>query len=544
MKKNITIIFCMIITIGLFSENGLSNKPVLHKIPDSINYEEMRSITRDPPEGDEIVSPAEFNRANGVLIAWPGWGQGILTDIAYEVARDYNVYIMVSDLEIAELVSDYLVSMNVNMENVYFILDSNISSTSMWIRDYGPFYIYEDGDQALVDFFYGTYVGDDDIPYTIAESFDIPIYDSDILHHGGNFITDGNRMAFCSTNIYNYNPGSTETEIKNVFRDYLGIDSLIVIEPMHGDGTGHIDMFCKLLNDTLFIVGEYENPAAGFPGDFELLNDLAEYLETLQNIDGRNFAVARIPMPPFTYGGPAGTINYTYTNSLIINDKVLVPVYGFESDEIALQIYQESMPNHEIIGLDSSFIIEWWGAIHCITKLHYSTNPLIILHEQLENLEGNSTPGILFRVNPLFENTEASVFYKLESEDLYTEVTAYLADGIWTATLSLINENFSYYISTTSISGENEFNTTLPEDAPLEVFEVEVNIVSCENNVIKPIFEISNFPNPFNPTTTISYDLPDNIANPVIEIFNIKGEKVREFPIVSPSPSHQVSVTW
>ncbi len=62
---------------------------------------------------------------------------------------------------------------------------------------------------------------------------------------------------------------------------------------------------------------------------------------------------------------------------------------------------------------------------------------------------------------------------------------------------------------------------------------------------------IFNYPNPFNPSgagrspsTTISYDLPVNVVNPVIEIFNIKGEKVREFPIVSPSPSHQVSVTW
>jgi hypothetical protein len=63
--------------------------------------------------------------------------------------------------------------------------------------------------------------------------------------------------------------------------------------------------------------------------------------------------------------------------------------------------------------------------------------------------------------------------------------------------------------------------------------------------------KMSNYPNPFNPSnegrnpgTTISYELPVNIENASIEIFNIKGEKVRELPIVTPSPSHTLSVAW
>lgn len=42
-------------------------------------------------------------------------------------------------------------------------------------------------------------------------------------------------------------------------------------------------------------------------------------------------------------------------------------------------------------------------------------------------------------------------------------------------------------------------------------------------------YKLNNYPNPFNPVTTICYNLPVNIANPVIEIFNIKGEKIRTF---------------
>ena len=51
--------------------------------------------------------------------------------------------------------------------------------------------------------------------------------------------------------------------------------------------------------------------------------------------------------------------------------------------------------------------------------------------------------------------------------------------------------------------------------------------------------QLSCHPNPFNPSTTISYDLPVNITNPVIEIFNIKGEKVRTF-----NCKNQIPIIW
>ena len=58
--------------------------------------------------------------------------------------------------------------------------------------------------------------------------------------------------------------------------------------------------------------------------------------------------------------------------------------------------------------------------------------------------------------------------------------------------------------------------------------------------------KLSNYPNPFKPSgvgrslgTTINYDLPVNIANPVIEIFNIKGEKIKTF-----NCQNQMPIIW
>jgi hypothetical protein len=51
-----------------------------------------------------------------------------------------------------------------------------------------------------------------------------------------------------------------------------------------------------------------------------------------------------------------------------------------------------------------------------------------------------------------------------------------------------------------------------------------------------------NHPNPFNPSTTISYSLADNIQNPKIEIYNIKGQKVKSYALEEKTGEN--SIIW
>jgi hypothetical protein len=80
------------------------------------------------------------------------------------------------------------------------------------------------------------------------------------------------------------------------------------------------------------------------------------------------------------------------------------------------------------------------------------------------------------------------------------------------------------------------------------VQEYSCDFVSVEGHQI-PVFDtqLSNYPNPFNPCTVISFTLSTelNEQNKQIEIdvYNLKGQKVKTLT-VSPSQSHQVSVTW
>ena len=57
-----------------------------------------------------------------------------------------------------------------------------------------------------------------------------------------------------------------------------------------------------------------------------------------------------------------------YSNYLIANNVVLVPVYGHPNDEIALKIIAEHFPGREIIGIEVVALIEHGGAIGCVTQ--------------------------------------------------------------------------------------------------------------------------------------------------------------------------------
>jgi len=66
------------------------------------------------------------------------------------------------------------------------------------------------------------------------------------------------------------------------------------------------------------------------------------------------------------------------------------------------------------------------------------------------------------------------------------------------------------------------------------------------NNIIPQVqATLSNYPNPFNPSTTISFQTTNSYENVQIEIYNLKGQKVREFDVImSGVEGESNSVTW
>ena len=51
------------------------------------------------------------------------------------------------------------------------------------------------------------------------------------------------------------------------------------------------------------------------------------------------------------------------------------------------------------------------------------------------------------------------------------------------------------------------------------------------------------YPNPFNPNTTISFNLPDEVKDLQLNIYNIRGQKIRSFSNLSTDPGYY-NIVW
>ncbi len=506
----------------------------LHRLPEGLRTPRP-PLPKVPPPGVEIVNPAEFCRADAMIISWTSWHAQELTDMCLAVAADDRVFCCVNSSTEQSQANAQLTAAGVNMANVDFFLTAN---GSVWIRDYGPFCAYDDGQLAISDYFYGIGGSIDAIPVYIAQEEGLPWYRSNLTHHGGNHITDGNGMGFFSDNLTAFNTGWTWEEIEDEMAAYLGLESLVVFGTMAGDMTGHCDMFVKLLNDTLFVVGEYAEPGDAVGDDAAFLDDLAATLGDLKNLDGRYFEVRRIPMNPIdaTYD-----YNRTYTNSLIVNDKVLVPIYDTVSDAPALQVYADCMPDHEIVGIDSQDVIQYLGAIHCISNTLHHANPLIIQHEPLLTAQFGETPVLSCRLNPRFTDREVEVHYQ-PAGGTREVVVAEFSGGVWHAQLPPVTDDFDYWFTARAFTDALTMETALPEDAPTAMFTVDVQGGTAVEPMPLVARSLTAWPNPLNPTTKITFDLRH--AGPVqLRIYDLHGSLVRTL-INAELPGGPHEISW
>lgn len=357
-------IILSILSVPLCSQNLPRNLTVeeqsrLHEIG-------ISRIITDPP--DSIVyTPAEFDSVAGIIFAWEGYST-LLTELIKEVAEEDTAWVVVDNTSEENSVINTLSNADVNMDHVVFQV---IPTNSVWIRDYGPWWIIEpENSRAIIDLVYNRPRPlDDAYPELAAEYFGINYYGLGLIEAGGNMLLDGKGAVIVSNVIFDgsqgFDPNLTQDQLEQYFLDYFGVHKVIVTPHLINDGTGHIDMFVKLINDTTIIVGEYENQSAGFSGNYDICNQVANQLANETNGAGRPFNIVRMPMPPYNNG-----ITYTYINSLIVNNKVMVPIYGFSnefaSDDSILALYETIMPGVEAVGFDCNQIIPANGAIHCI----------------------------------------------------------------------------------------------------------------------------------------------------------------------------------
>ncbi len=236
----------------------------------------------------------------------------------------------------------------VNMENVAFI---HAPTDSIWIRDYGPWFIFQNNTMAIVDHIYNRPRPNDDvIPQVIGNEWNMSVYGMNLIHTGGNHMSDGIGMSMSTNLVYTENPDKSPQEIHNIMYQYLG-NYYTLLEDIQQSGIHHIDCWAKFLSPSTILIKDVP------PTDptYNKLNEIAAYLASQISDWGIPYNIVRIYCPSGTY----------YTNSLILNNKVLVPLFNNPQDSIALQTYRDAMPGYEVIGFTGSWSTE--DALHCRT---------------------------------------------------------------------------------------------------------------------------------------------------------------------------------
>ena len=327
------------------------------------------NFTETPPPTGTPRFVAEFEPMQGVMIRYP---LGIPTSLVAQLSNNCPVYCIVSSSYQSQAQSTFQ-NAGVNMGNVHFV---NAASDSYWVRDYGPWYIFEDRNPAIVDNIYNRpRPNDDNMSGVFANYWGIPMYGMNLTHTGGNMMEDG-RGHGVSDNLVVQENNNNETNVRNKMRDYLGIDPYhITIDPQ-GDYIAHVDCWGKYLAPDKILIAQLPSSSS----QYALYEQVANYFATTNCCWGYPYHVYRVQEP-------GGSTLAPYTNSLILNKSVCVPLGNNSNyNQQALAVYQEAMPGYEIVGVtNNDWSISWENtdALHCRTRGVMDFNMLFVDHRDV-----------------------------------------------------------------------------------------------------------------------------------------------------------------
>jgi agmatine deiminase len=232
----------------------------------------------------------------------------------------------------------------------------NVPMGSVGIRDYCPFTVSDSlGHRSMVNFpsrnRHGNPV-DDGFPDVLAVKMGLNVMGSRLYLEGGDLLSNGQGFGLVSTSVIKGNAPNQEMDTKDIIQNIaslLGFENLILVPQLEGESSGHVDMFCAFLDPDLVVVGSYEPAIDAVNADN--LDRTAEVLENLTTMVGP-LRVERLPMPDHDDG-----VWRTYTNILMANEIILVPLYPDycpDLDQQVLATYRRLLPTRRIVGINVS----------------------------------------------------------------------------------------------------------------------------------------------------------------------------------------------
>lgn len=509
-------------------------------------------------------------------------------NLANAIQQHTQVWINVWAEDDTTTIKNFMEERGTPLTNYRFFINPG---NAFWFRDFGPiaFYYGDNDDIGFLDFeYYGGRPLDNDIPVKIAEELGWPVYTSTIEYEGGNILVDGLGTLVTSTALYASNNDSeglyvrnentqqgfsvqektplTASQINDSLIYLMNLSNLRVLPELNYDGgTGHVDLYCDMWEETGFVVSQYPENLSHWSD----ANKVSNNLDTLLNMDnyfGNKYFASRIPLPAKNNGNfytSQSDYNQNYTrafsNHTFVNDGIVQPVFydttatstnrrgDVAGNLAALEIMRHAYPGYSFEEIDVRSFDGYGGAIHCITKQIPAENPVRIYHQPLRYINTTLTPMEYATLNVLAQNKSGievvRIYYRYKEETSFTELECLsLGDNMYTANIPLradmANDTITYFILATSNNGKTitkpmtapEGFYVLPYGTLIEgVVEEDVygngthTWVSLEDNLQNVLDNIGEvYPNPAKDKASIS--ISQIKGDLYYSVMNLKGQ--------------------
>jgi agmatine/peptidylarginine deiminase len=434
---------------------------------------------------------AEWEPALGALISWP---LHIPSALVVELARDDQLFVMVESANQQSQAEASFEDWGIDLSVVTFIVAPN-GDVARWTRDWGPHALFDtDMGYHLADPVFLDYPrsdppcddaltpggfdaeNDDQAPGAIADLLGFDHLELPFILTGGNVMHDGHGRALSACVMTNENGdfGLSEDEYFELTETHIGVTDYAITSNFEAYGIQHIDCLLKLLDEERILVAR---TPPGHESE-ERYETVVEELTELTNAYGRPYKILRLDTAPYS-----GSLLAAYMNSLVLNKRIYVPLYGIDQDDVALQTFEEAMPGYEVLGFAHTNTSSPWranDALHCRVRAIWDPEMLYMTHKRIEEVvspedEYPIDAQILDYSKAGFEDDSLKLKWRLAGEDTWQEIQLEPTSVYGNFTVEIpgaqSGRTVEYFLEAADKSGRQE---ALPRTAPSGYYSFNV----------------------------------------------------------------------
>ena len=332
--------------------------------------------------------PAEWEQHAATWIAWPRREGISYPGLEEEAQRIW--------LSLAEVISRYEpVHINVFHMGYYQFVARELRRRGLltaarcqihlvpayepWIRDHGPLFVFPTAGAAtptVLDWRFNAWGGkyppwdlDDLVPGRVARLLSLPSVSLPFVLEGGAIETNGAGLLLASATCLlnpNRNGAQARPALEAALRRFLGAAQVVWLEgELDGDDTdGHLDQHVRFIDERTVLFASVEDWS---DPNWRSLARLRVQIEEKLRAPGLIDAAIPMRLPPRRVfrGQP---LPMSYLNFYFVNGALIVPVYGEATDDHAVGLLRDLLPNRDIVPFPARDMIWGLGAVHCATQ--------------------------------------------------------------------------------------------------------------------------------------------------------------------------------